>query len=104
MTYPLTQKCSENTYTGLVTPLPGCPDIAVSHRVFRSEGEGGEGKKAATKRLQQLKKAGFSAVLCTVDSSNVKQIKILHSTGWIFCKRIYNKRTKHNIDIFTKAL
>lgn len=104
MTFPLQIKIDDSEYSGLITPLPGCPDIAVSHALYLSNGPGGKGKEANKKRLKQLKKLGFSAVLCTVDNNNAKQKEILKTNNWIEIPNIYNRRTKHTISLYIKHL
>lgn len=104
MTFPLQITIDDSEYSGLITPLPGCPDIAVSHAVYLSKGIGGAGKRANKERLLALKKLGFSAVICTVDSINIKQREIMKANNWLEISDIHNRRTKHTISLFIKRL
>lgn len=92
-------------YSGEVTPLPGCPDIAVSHGLYCHNGPGsGAGHKAAQERMLQIKELGYSAVLCTVVVDNHAQIKILTKAGYHIGKSVYNRRTKNHIVVCYKEL
>jgi hypothetical protein len=91
-------------YTGEVTPLPGCPDMAVSHAVYRMTGTGMFGKAANLERLQQLRDLGYSAVMCTVENNNVRQMSIMLGCGWQACGVFLNKRTQHHVALFFHEL
>ena len=93
----------ESVYSGEVTPLPGCPDVAVSHALF-VDGPGGYGKKANKERCEQLTRLGYSAVVCTVCSSNEPQLVILESEGWTKVGHFNNRRTRNTLYFFIKQL
>lgn len=90
-------------FTGLVTPMPGCPDLAVSHAVYRMEGDLGYGKKANLFRQDTLKVMGYSGMICTVDNLNYKQINILSETGWKEGPKFFNPRTGNLVSIWMKG-
>ena len=94
------------TFSGEVTPLPGCPDIAVSHAVYCHSGAGsGGGKQANRLRCEQIKALGYSAVMCTVVSTNEAQLRILRDLGWQeVAIPVSNKRTGSSILVFIKQL
>lgn len=113
MTQRLTQKFinpmvpleAHAVFSGCVTPLPGCPDVAVSHAVYRHENsEDGYGRRANAMRLRQLKELGYSVVICTVDRANKRQIAILRGEGWQCVQSFHNKRTNNVVDIWFKYL
>ena len=89
-----------NVYVGSVTDLPGCPDIAVSHAVYKLLGNTPAGEDANRIRLKQLQELGYSGVLCTVNDSNRRQIEILESNGWTKCDSFLNMRTDHTVSIY----
>lgn len=92
-------------YSGEVTPLPGCADIAVSHAVYCHNGSGGGGgREAMQQRLLQLKELGYSAVMCTVNAENARQLHILEKEGWTIGLDIHNKRTKNRIRLCYREL
>jgi L-amino acid N-acyltransferase YncA len=101
----LTQTIAGHTFSGEVTPLPGCPDVAVSHAVYSHSGKGtGQAKVANALRNAQVWGLGYSCLLCTVDEENVAQIKVLTSNLWRECGRFNNRRTGHTVVIFMKEL
>ena len=106
MTQRLTQELSsgKDIYTGLVTPMPGSPDVAVSHAVFRLEGDGGAGKLANLIRIGQIKKMGYSAVICIVDLDNTRQREILKANNWLEGPQFLSRRTKHNCSVWIQQL
>lgn len=91
-------------YTGEVTPMPGCPDLAVSHAVYHMEGNSGFGKRANRQRCLQLARLGYSAVICTVEAGNGKQLTILREEGWHESPPFRNRRTGHDVIVFMKGL
>lgn len=92
-------------YSGEISPMPGCPDIAISHAVYCHNGSGGGGgRKAMQQRLLQIKELGYSAVMCTVADTNSIQIAILEKEGWTIGPRILNKRTHNHVRICHKEL
>lgn len=92
------------TFTSLVTPLPGCNDIAVSHGLYRTNQVQGRGKANNLQRCEELAELGYSAVLCTVDAENDKQRSILEDTGWIRGGSVRNKKTGHWLCFYYKGL
>jgi hypothetical protein len=78
--------------------------MAVSHAVYRMEGTGSFGRAACNERMQQLRDLGYSAVMCTVDTSNVKQMSVMLGCGWSNCGVFLNKRTQHHVALFFREL
>lgn len=97
---------SEKTvkFTGHITPLAGCPDVAISHNVWTETPGSGCGAEANLVRCRQLKETGYSAVICTVNVDNQAQKKILLKTGWSFGLSFHSRRTGHKVEIWTKEL
>lgn len=96
---------SWTTFTGLITPMPGCPDLAVSHGVFNiTPSIKGLGKKANWKRQEQVSELGYSAMICTVDEKNIPQIKILEGTGWVKGPGFTSLRTGNRVLVYIRDL
>lgn len=104
MSQRLTQRIEFSTYTGLVTPMPGSPDLAVSHAVFLKSGDNGHGKAASKMRMEQIKEMGYSAAICIVNLDNVKQRRILSANSWLEGPQFYNRRTKSGCSIWVQQL
>lgn len=101
----LTQNAGDAVFSGEATPLPGNPDIVVSHGVYSHKGtRTGAGKLANDLRTAQLEALGYSAAICTVSSTNVAQIKILTACGWRCAATLVSKRTCNTIHLFVKDL
>ena len=96
---------TQATFSGEATPLPGCPDIVVSHGVYSHYGKGtGVGRVANLLRTRQLRDLGYSAVICTVNAGNSAQLKILRDTGWHETSAFRNRRTGSDIITFMYTL
>lgn len=91
-------------FAGEVSPLPGCPDVAVSHALYRMRGPNGHGREAQRQRLEQLIEMGYSAALCTVADENVSQLAIMQKEGWLEAGWFKNKRTGHRVCLFFMPL
>lgn len=104
MTERLSQTIADVTYISSVTALAGCPDVAISHGLFILDGAGGFGVAASRIRENQIRAKGYSAVLCTVHEENEKEKAILSKNGWSCLCTFFNKRTKHNVQIWIKSL
>lgn len=93
------------SFSGEASPLPGTPDVVVSHGVYSHNGIGtGAGRRANRMRLRQLYDLGYSAVMCTVDASNAQQINILRKEGWIESAAFISRRTQHGVVVFFRVL
>lgn len=95
-----------NGVIGEITSLPGCSQIAVSHSVFvpvKSRGTG-LGKAAHSKRLKVIKDLGYDVAICTVDLSNIAQVKILQANGWKCAFMFNSSKTSNDVGIFVKKV
>lgn len=118
MTQRLIQKVFGCIYSGLVSPLAGTPDTAISHAVFRYGQRGsvrvkpynqvetvrGHGSIANHARLSQIRDLGYSSVMCMVCSKNLKQITIMKNNGWIAGPPMYSYRTENYTIPYFKQL
>ena len=78
--------------TSAITPFPGCAyELCISHSVEVPEKKRGKGlgSKAHKKRLKYMRDMpadplsnGWTCALCTVNSDNKAQLKILKKNGW----------------------
>ena len=109
MTQTYTQFCFPSSakivkFTGHITPLAGCPDVAISHNVWTETPGSGCGASASLSRCNQLRNDGYSAVICTVNADNQVQKKILLKNGWSFGLSFRSRRNGHKVEIWTKEL
>jgi ribosomal protein S18 acetylase RimI-like enzyme len=67
-----------------IDPFAGDSDIAHIHSVYVPEKDRGQGIGDAQhkERLEFLRNSGFSWALCTANSHNDPEIKILEKNGW----------------------
>ena len=104
MTQRLTQTYGESAFfSGLITPLPGCPSVAVSHALFR-EGSTGYGTIAQYERLRQLHRLGYSYVTATVEVANERQQHLLTKTGWSQLPPFLNRQTGNLVSLWGRPL
>ena len=99
---------SNKTYIASFTfsPLHGCCGVLVSANTYvqteyRNIGIG--------RILQPLKEKlahvfGYSVLLCTEEATNEGQTKVLSSCGWECKQEFKNRRTDHNVKIWTKSV
>lgn len=91
-------------FSGLVTPMPGCSTLAVSHDVYNHTSAKHCGRTANLMRQDQVSQLGFSGMVCTVNAKNDVQIHILRSTGWIIGPSFINRKTEEEIFLFVHNL
>lgn len=97
--------CAAATYSGELTPMPGCPDIAISHAVYCHQGKGGGyGKLANIERMRQARELGYSGMICTVEVGNERQHAILIASGWVKGGEVLNRRTGHYLVTYSVSL
>lgn len=88
---------------GEVSSLPGCSQVAVSHAVFLPKDKRGKGtgKKAQEKRLEAIfEDLGYDLAMCTVESDNLAQRKILSDLGWSQVEAFESRRTGHLVTVY----
>ena len=86
--------------------LSGCCGILVSYHMTVSSNYRGKG---IAKFLQEVKERiakenGYSTLLCTTRASNETENHILEKNGWKQISLFRNKRTNHDLFIWTKEL
>jgi hypothetical protein len=86
--------------------LPGCSQVAVSHSMFLHPNCRGQGYSytAGFDRIRKMKELGYDYAICTVDSSNVAEIKQLNNSGWFSIGIFDSKKTGHVVRIYGKSL
>lgn len=89
-----------------LTTLPGCSQVVVSHDMYLSTKHRGKGlaKEFAEHRYHCARYQNYDAMICTVDTANIPQIKTLEATGWQFANRFVSSKTGHTVAIYTKVL
>jgi GNAT superfamily N-acetyltransferase len=92
-----------NNYGAFCTsPLPGQPQIAVTHAFFvhphlRGKGNGKRLKKA---QMRLLAEHAFDFAICTVRADNVAQKAVLEATGWEFMRDFYSRSQDTQIEVW----
>ena len=91
---------------GSIDPLPGCSQMAVFHSAFVLPQYRGTGHslKAHYERPHTAKEALYDAAVCTVDSSNKGQIRILENYGWKCVHTFNSSKTGHDVQMWVKNL
>lgn len=91
---------------GELTALPGCSQVVVSHGVFVPTHKRGKGvgKKAHKARLAYIQDLGYDYSLCTVDSSNIAQKKILEVNGWKVLDSFVSSKTGHLVLLYGRLV
>lgn len=95
-------KCGNQV--GELTSLPGCSQIAVSHDVFSLDKNAGRGSESNQERLNLCSNLGYDVVMCSVNSKNEKQLKILSNNDWSFAFDFLSSKTGHTVSVFYKRL
>ena len=90
--------------------LSGMPgnegDVVISHGalVYEEHRGQGEGSKLHKVRLRKIKQLGYSYTICTVNSDNIPQIKILENNSWIRLSKFISKCSNHKIYLYGKKI
>lgn len=92
---------------GEITTLPGCTQIGVSHNVFvdpsrRGQGWGTEANLQRTAFMRD--NMGYDYALCTVESTNEAQQKIMSVNGWKQLSYFVSRKTGHTVILYGKEL
>ena len=96
-----------NGVYGEITSMPGCSQVAISHGVFvpANSRKCGMGKLAHKARLEYAKNhLGYDYILCTVESTNIVQIRILDKYGWKKLDEFKSLKTEHTVCLYGKTL
>ena len=91
---------------GSIDPMPGSSQIAVFHSAFvlPQYRKHGIGESAHRDRLQAAEDLLYDYAICTVDSKNEFQIKILESNNWKLLHDFYSNKTGHRVLIYGRKL
>lgn len=89
---------------GEIDNLPGCSQVAVLHSVFTRCRGIGLGKAAHKERLADVDILGYDATICTADSTNQPQLKILEANGWNKLAEFRSTKTGHLVGIWYKHI
>lgn len=89
-----------------IDDLPGNGQVAVFNYVFTpSNNRGrGSGRIAHEARLDEARRLGYDYAICTMDSDNEIQRKILVRFKWKFLFSFMSSRTGHIVSMFGKEL
>lgn len=84
-----------------IDSMPNQPSMALCHSfvVYESYRGRGFGLKLKLRQKDFLVANGFTAAICTVQSSNEAQLKILQKCGWEFVSRIYDARANSIVEV-----
>lgn len=87
-------------------PLPGCPEVGVSHAmcIFGKHRGKGYGARALEERCKLVKTLGFAMLICTVASGNKPQEKLLPRAGFRSVSFFDNERTGNRVVLWVKNL
>lgn len=83
--------------------MPSQPSLAICYNFHIYPNFRGRGFGIVLKRKQMaaLKQAGYTAAMCTVQKSNLAQIKILERCGWVKAIRFHDLRNDSWAAIYT---
>lgn len=89
-----------------LNPFPGCNQIVISNHSFvYPEHRGkGIGTKAHANRLAEIKRLGYSYVICTVKKNNLPQLKILAKFNWKELDFFFNMETGNDVVLYGKSI
>jgi RimJ/RimL family protein N-acetyltransferase len=91
---------------GSIDDLPGCTQVAVSHGVYVPKDKRGQGLGFGAQLKRQkmcFDELGYDMMLCTVDSENRPQQKILLNTGWKWLTWFKSRKTGHIVDLYART-
>jgi hypothetical protein len=85
-----------------ITPMPSQPNIAIcsDFTVLPDCRSQGRGYKLKEHQCQQLKLMHFTMALCTVQSDNIGQTKILIKSGWDIISSFKDNRTGRLVNLW----
>lgn len=91
---------------GEIDSLPGCSQIAVSHSVFLPEHKRGKGQGSAAHaaRLEALKQLGYDYVICTVQTTNIAQVRLMEKFTWSPLEMFVSTKTGHSVRLYGRRL
>lgn len=89
-----------------LNPFPGCNQLTVSNHAFiapefRGKGLGDIQHK---QRLHTAKVLGYDYMICTVNSENEVEKKILVKNNWVRLDTFRNSETGNNVEIWGRVL
>ena len=86
--------------------FPGCNQLVISNHAFiMPEFRGtGKGTAAHQQRLDQIKKMGYDAAICTVREDNEVQKHILETFKWVKVFRFLNKETNNGVEVWMRTI
>ena len=89
-----------------VTPLPGQPQVAVTHAFFVHPALRGKGygKRLKQSQMRILAEHAFDYGICTVRSDNHAQKSILASIGWNHLDTFHSRAQDTEIEIWGRPV
>lgn len=87
---------------GAYLRLPGNPQIAWSFGAFVYEAHRGQGigQLLHTRRLSEAKAEGIKLMLCSVNSQNTVQLRLLRNNGWSHVSSCRPKNDGSTVEIW----
>lgn len=89
-----------------IEPLPSQPQVAHCHNFFVMSDRRGHGRGHALKERQMmtLRNLGYDFAICTVDSQNAAQKKVLSKAGWPRMAPFSNSKTGGQTEVWGCAI
>lgn len=85
-----------------ISPLPGQPQVAVTHAFFVHPSLRGKGygKTMKLAQMRLLSEHAFDYGVCTVRADNTAQKSILQATGWRHLDTFYSRAQDTHIELW----
>lgn len=93
-----------NGVIGEIDSLPGCTQIAVSHSVFLPVHHRGDGLGTEANKMRQriaFEELGYDMMMCTIDSENKVQQRILTKNRWMCLTSFKSRKTGHIVEVWS---
>lgn len=85
-----------------IDSMPNQPELALCHSfaVFANLRGKGYGHRLKAEQELELIKLGYSAAICTVQSTNKSQLAILEKSGWKHSAEFYDNRSMNQVFVY----
>lgn len=90
---------------GAISQYPGLPNVGISHSAGAVISGKGHGSTLHQMRLNHVKHfLNLGYLICSVNTDNVAQIKIMNKFGWKELDRFFNQCTCNHVILFGKKV
>ena len=85
-----------------ISPMPGQPQVAVTHAFFVDPAFRGKGygKCLKSSQMTQMKEQAFDYAICTVRADNAAQRAVLTSIGWRCIDTFHSRAQDTTIELW----